>query len=190
MSAVGAVDRSRPSFDRLGRWRTTAPPFYRHPAVSFRPLPGSGRIWSATRSVRGSGLSGNAVLIVDDNELNLRLAETVLRQAGFDISVARTAAEARERLPERQWAAVLMDLRLPDGNGLDVVRELRADPRMASIRVAALTASALVADPEAAFQAGCDAYISKPIEVRTFAEEVRSLIDRPPPTVAVPTTPQ
>ena len=126
-------------------------------------------------------MAGYAVLIVDDNELNLRLAETVLRQAGFDTSVARTAAEARERLAERDWSAVLMDLRLPDGNGLDIVRDLRADPRMSTLRVAALTASALVADPEQAFEAGCDAYISKPIEVRTFADEVRALIDQPPP---------
>ena len=126
-------------------------------------------------------MAGNAVLIVDDNELNLRLAETVLRQAGFEISLARTATEARERLQEREWDAVLMDLRLPDGNGLDIVREMREDPRMASMRVAALTASALVADPEAAFAAGCDAYISKPIEIRTFAQEVRALIEQPPP---------
>ena len=126
-------------------------------------------------------MAGNAVLIVDDNELNLRLAETVLRQAGFDTSVARTASEARERLAERDWDAVLMDLRLPDGNGLDIVRDLRSDPRMSSLRVAALTASALVADPEQAFAAGCDAYISKPIEVRTFADEVRALIEQPPP---------
>ena len=126
-------------------------------------------------------MTGNAVLIVDDNELNLRLAETVLRQAGFDVDVARTATEARERLQERPWDAVLMDLRLPDGNGLDIVREMRVDPRMSSMRVAALTASALVADPEAAFAAGCDAYISKPIEIRTFADEVRSLIGQPPP---------
>lgn len=131
-------------------------------------------------------MAGYAVLIVDDNELNLRLAETVLRQAGFDIDVARTAAEARDRLAERHWDAVLMDLRLPDGNGLDIVRNMRADPRMSSMRVAALTASALVADPEAAFEAGCDAYISKPIEVRTFADEVRNLIEQPPPR-AIPT---
>ncbi len=132
-------------------------------------------------------MAGNPVLIVDDNELNLRLAETVLRQAGFETTVARTAAEARERLPERDWSAVLMDLRLPDGNGLDIVRELRADPRMASMPVAALTASALLADPDAAFEAGCDAYIAKPIEVRTFAEEVRSLIElRRAPTRAEP----
>ncbi len=130
-----------------------------------------------TRVLERSGLAGNAVLIVDDNELNLRLAETVLRQAGFEATVARTAAEARDRLAEREWSAVLMDLRLPDGNGLDIVRELRADPRTSAMRVAALTASALVADPEAAFEAGCDAYISKPIEVRSFAEQVRGLIE-------------
>jgi two-component system cell cycle response regulator DivK len=117
-----------------------------------------------------------AVLIVDDNELNLRLAENVLARAGFEVGLARTAAEARERLAEGGWAAVLMDLRLPDGNGLDVVRELRATPTAHRIPVAALTASAMVGDPQQAFEAGCDAYISKPIEVRSFASQVRDLI--------------
>ncbi|CAN5515602.1 MAG: response regulator [Chloroflexi bacterium] len=127
-------------------------------------------------------MAAKTVLIVDDNELNLRLAETVLSHAGFEIGVARTAAEARERLAERPWHAVLMDLRLPDGDGLDIVRDLRADPATSSLRVAALTASAMVGDPQLAFQAGCNAYISKPIEVRTFADEVRALIEDAPRT--------
>jgi CheY-like chemotaxis protein len=118
-----------------------------------------------------------AVLIVDDNELNLRLAETVLSHAGFDVGLARTASEARQRLAERTWSAVLMDLRLPDGNGLDIVRELRAAEGAGATRlpIAALTASAMVGDPQQALDAGCDAYISKPIDVESFADEVRAL---------------
>ncbi len=123
-------------------------------------------------------MANKAVLIVDDNELNLRLAETVLSHAGFDISLARTAAEARQRLAEGGFSAVLMDLRLPDGNGLYVVSELRASGNGPRVPVAALTASAMVGDPQQAFEAGCDAYISKPIEVRTFAEQVRGLIEQ------------
>jgi two-component system, cell cycle response regulator DivK len=122
-------------------------------------------------------MNARPVLIVDDNELNLRLAETVLSQAGFEIGIARTLAEAREQLAKRHWSAVLMDLRLPDGNGLEVVRDLRAHPETSDIRIAALTASAMVGDPQSAFEAGCDAYISKPIEVRSFAAQVRALID-------------
>ena len=120
----------------------------------------------------------DSVLIVEDNELHLRLAETVLAQAGYDIGVARTAAEARARLHERPWSAVLMDVRLPDGNGLDVVRELREDPATARLPVAALTASAIIGDPRSAFDAGCDAYIAKPIEVQAFAGQVRELIEK------------
>ena len=122
-------------------------------------------------------MNAGPVLIVDDNELNLRLAETVLSQAGFEIGIARTVAEARKQLASRRWSAVLMDLRLPDGHGLEVVRELRARPDMSQIRIAALTASAMVGDPQSAFEAGCDAYISKPIEVRSFAAQVRALIE-------------
>ena len=117
------------------------------------------------------------VLIVDDNELNLRLAESVLSRGGFDVSLARTATEARRRLSDEaaRWDVVLMDLRLPDGNGLDVVREVRADPRLRHLPVAALTGSAMVADPRQAIEAGCDAYIEKPIDVDRFAEDVRAL---------------
>lgn len=124
-------------------------------------------------------MAGEPVLIVDDNELNLRLAETVLAHAGFDIGLARTAAEARDKLSERAWSAVLMDLRLPDGNGLDVVREMRASPQpsISELRVAALTASAMVGDPQQAYDAGCNVYISKPIDIQTFAQEVRALIE-------------
>lgn len=120
----------------------------------------------------------NAVLIVDDNELNLRLAETVLSHAGFDVGLARTAAEARHKLGERTWSAVLMDLRLPDGNGLDIVREMRAREGTTRLPIAALTASAMVGDPQQAIDAGCDAYISKPIDVESFADEVRALTER------------
>jgi CheY-like chemotaxis protein len=120
----------------------------------------------------------NAVLIVDDNELNLRLAETVLSHAGFEVGLARTAAEARQRLAERTWSVVLMDLRLPDGNGLDIVRELRSDGDKPHLPIAALTASAMVGDPQQALDAGCDAYISKPIDVERFADEVRALAEQ------------
>lgn len=120
----------------------------------------------------------NAVLIVDDNELNLRLAETVLSHAGFDVGLARTAAEARQKLGERAWSAVLMDLRLPDGNGLDIVREMRAREGATRLPIAALTASAMIGDPQQAIDAGCDAYISKPIDVESFADEVRALTER------------
>jgi CheY-like chemotaxis protein len=117
------------------------------------------------------------VLIVDDNELNLRLAETVLSRAGFEVELARNAREARRRLigGERPPDVVLMDLRLPDGNGLDVVRELRANAETRDLAIAALTGSAIVSDPRQAIEAGCDAYITKPIDVDRFPDEVRAL---------------
>jgi two-component system cell cycle response regulator DivK len=120
------------------------------------------------------------VLIVDDNELNLRLAETLLSRAGFDVALARTAGEARTQLADerRRLDVVLMDLRLPDGNGLDVVREVRQNPRLQGLPVAAMTGSAIVSDPRQALDAGCDAYIPKPIDVDSFADEVRALAAR------------
>lgn len=65
------------------------------------------------------------VLIVDHNELNLRLAETILTHAGFAITAARTAGEARGELARGTWDALLIDLRLPDGDGMEIVRRLR-----------------------------------------------------------------
>ena len=117
------------------------------------------------------------VLIVDDNELNLRLAESVLSRAGFEVELARTAREARRRLGmgAPRPDVVLMDLRLPDGNGLDVVRELRRNPDMRGLAIAALTGSAIVGDPHQAIDAGCDAYIPKPIDVDRFPGEVSRL---------------
>ena len=115
------------------------------------------------------------VLIVDDNELNLRLAESVLSRAGFDVDLARTAREARRLLDVRPPDVVLMDLRLPDGNGLDMVRELRANPTTRQLAIAALTGSAIVGDPRTAIEAGCDVVITKPIDVDRLPDEVRAL---------------
>ncbi len=106
------------------------------------------------------------VLIVDDNELNLRLAETILTHAGFAITVARTAQEARGELAGGSWDALLVDLRLPDGDGMEIVRRLRARPETATMRIAALTASPVTGDARLALEAGCDVAITKPLEVR------------------------
>ena len=131
----------------------------------------------AALSIGWERMAGRSVLVVDDNELNLKLTQTLLVQAGFEVGLARTAAEARQRLAEREWSAVLMDIRLPDGNGLDIVRELRANRATADMRIAALTASAVLGDPQLAFDAGCNLYIAKPVEVRTLADQVRALIE-------------
>jgi two-component system, cell cycle response regulator DivK len=114
------------------------------------------------------------VLIVDDSEKNLKLARDVLRHAGFRTMEAATGGDgvtlALEHLPD----LVLMDMRLPDMDGTEALRQLRADVRTQAIPVVALTALAMPADRERFLEDGFDAYVEKPISVRDFPEQVRA----------------
>ena len=113
------------------------------------------------------------VLIVDDDGRNAKLARDVLERSGLRTLSAATAAEAlalaRDHLPD----LVLMDLRLPDLDGVEAARRLAADERTAAIPVVALTAQPV--DDEAAWarESGFAGYLAKPIDVRTFPDQVR-----------------
>ena len=113
------------------------------------------------------------VLIVDDDERNLRLAGDLLRAAGFRTVEAGSGADgiaiAGELLPE----VILLDLRLPDLDGTDVARELSEGPLTAGIPVVALSALRLDADEDWLRAAGFAGYLEKPIDVRRFADQVR-----------------
>jgi two-component system cell cycle response regulator DivK len=115
------------------------------------------------------------VLIVDDNEKNLRLARDVLHAAGICTIEAATGAEALAHARERQPAVVLLDLRLPDMDGSDVVRELKGNARTQGIPVIAMTSLAL--DEGSFLEAGFDGYLGKPIDVRTFPDAVRGFFE-------------
>jgi two-component system cell cycle response regulator DivK len=119
------------------------------------------------------------VLVVDDNEKNLRLACDVLRHAGIETLRATTAGEAIATAQERLPDAVLMDIRLPDMDGTRAVGLLKDDPRTALIPVVALTSSAMKGDRERFLAAGFDAYIEKPISVRDFPAQVRGVLAHP-----------
>ena len=114
------------------------------------------------------------VLIVDDNEKNVRLARDVLRLAGFGTLEASTGAEsialALERLPD----VILMDIRLPDMNGIAAAERIKDDERTAHIPVVALTSLAMIGDRESLLAAGFDGYLEKPISVREFPDQVRA----------------
>jgi two-component system, cell cycle response regulator DivK len=116
------------------------------------------------------------VLIVDDNEKNMRLARDVLRLAGFRTLEAGTGGEsislAHEHLPD----VILMDIRLPDMDGTVAARTLKEDPRTARIPIIALTSLAMKGDRELLLGAGFDGYLEKPISVREFPEQVRGFV--------------
>ena len=116
------------------------------------------------------------VLVVDDHELNLKLLLRVLELEGLEVTGVGTLAEAEEEIARAQPAVVVLDLQLPDGNGLDLARRLKADRETAGLAIVACTAGAMRGDRERALEAGCDAYVSKPIDTRAFAALVSSLI--------------
>jgi len=119
-------------------------------------------------------LANELVLIVDDNERNLRLAQEVLRLADFRTLAAATGGEGVSLAVEHLPDVILMDIRLSDMNGTDAARQLKDDPRTAAIPVVALTSFAMKGDREWFLAAGFDGYIEKPISVREFPEQVRS----------------
>ncbi|MGA2480079.1 MAG: response regulator [Spirochaetia bacterium] len=114
------------------------------------------------------------VLIVEDNPLNLELARDLLEAAGFEVISAKTAKEGLEQIRLHLPDLVLLDIALPDMDGLEAVRRIKADPVLAAIPVVALSAHAMTRDRDLALKAGCDGYITKPIDTRKFAPEVSS----------------
>lgn len=112
------------------------------------------------------------VLIVDDNARNLKLARDVLRASGFRTIEAAGGAEALALAAERLPDVILMDLRLPDMDGAEVVRALRATARTARLPVVALSALQ-PRDDEGLLAAGFSGQLEKPIDIATFPDLVR-----------------
>jgi CheY-like chemotaxis protein len=113
------------------------------------------------------------ILVVDDNAAGLLLVCSVLELDGFRVDSAGSADEVLDRLRGRSPDLILMDVQLPGQDGLSLTRQLKADPATASIPIVALTAHAMAGDKELALAAGCSGYISKPIDTRTFGDQVR-----------------
>jgi len=122
-------------------------------------------------------VSGELVLIVDDNEMNVKLARDVLRFAGYRTLEAGTGADGRSLAAEHLPDVILMDIRLPDMDGTEAVRHLKEDGRTAGIPVVALTSFAMKGDRERFLEAGFDGYLEKPISVKAFPEQVRGYLE-------------
>jgi CheY-like chemotaxis protein len=116
------------------------------------------------------------VLIVEDNRQNLELAQFLLEEVGHRVRSAGDARSARAELDRELPDLVLMDMQLPGTDGLELVAELRQDPRYRGLPIVALTAHALRGDRERFLAGGCDGYIAKPIDVSTFAFEVEQVL--------------
>jgi CheY-like chemotaxis protein len=108
------------------------------------------------------------ILIVDDNPTNLKLVTYLVRANGYEVTTAGDANEAITSIAANRPALILMDLQLPGIDGLELTRRLKADPATRAIKIIAVTAYAMKGDQEKALDAGCDGYVTKPIDTRTL----------------------
>ena len=123
-------------------------------------------------------MSARKILVVEDNNLNMQLVEFLLEEGGYDIVKAASGEEALA-LTRGEGPApdlILMDIHLPGMDGLSVVREMKANERTARIPILALTAHAMRGDKDRFLEAGCDGYISKPIDVKTFLSAIEQFL--------------
>lgn len=121
-------------------------------------------------------MAGESVLVVDDDPENLKFARILLESEDFDVRTAVDAESALELLALGTWLprVILMDVRLPQMDGLDLTRRLKSDPVYARIAIIAVSACAMKGDDAKAMAAGCDAYVTKPI----FVDELLAMIVR------------
>jgi two-component system cell cycle response regulator DivK len=122
-------------------------------------------------------VAGERILIVEDNETNMKLFRDVLVATGYRTLEATNGTQAFDLAVEHAPDLVLMDIQLPDVDGADVLRRLRADERTSSLAVLALTAQAMRGDRGRFLTAGFDGYLSKPVDVLELVGTVRKHCD-------------
>ena len=126
-------------------------------------------------------MAAQKILVVEDNDMNMQLVEYLLEEGGYAIVKAASGEEALAIAHDRAAAApdlILMDIHLPGMDGLSVVRAMKADDRMANVPILALTAHAMRGDKDRFLEAGCDGYISKPIDVKTFLTSIEQYLPK------------
>jgi CheY-like chemotaxis protein len=117
-------------------------------------------------------MSGESILVVDDNAINLKLVAYLVRANGYDVHTAVDADTATAAISAHRPRLILMDLQLPGIDGLELTRRLKADPATRDIVIVAVTAYAMKGDQEKALAAGCDDYVTKPIDTRQLPEVI------------------
>ena len=118
------------------------------------------------------------ILIVEDNPQNMRLIEMTLRARGYTLLKATDGEQAVDMAVKEHPDLIIMDMQLPKMSGLDVTKKLRQMPEFANIPIIALTAYAMKGDREKFMEAGCDAYVSKPINTRELPEIIAGMLPR------------
>ena len=118
-------------------------------------------------------MTGPQILVVEDNERNMKLFRDVLEASGYRTLEAATGERAVEMMFQHRPDLVLMDIQLPDIEGVEALDRVRADERFSSVPVLALTAQAMEGDRERFLAAGFDGYLSKPVNIAEFVETVK-----------------
>jgi two-component system, cell cycle response regulator DivK len=121
-------------------------------------------------------MESDLILVIEDNAKNLNLVRDLLQSNGYRTLQAATAEHGVTLAVDHGPCLILMDIQLPDLDGVAALRQLRADPRTAAIPVVALTAFAMKEDRERFLQAGFDGYLAKPIDVRNFPQQIRNFV--------------
>ena len=124
-------------------------------------------------------MNGRKILVVEDNDMNMQLVEFLLEEGGYEIVKATSGEEALSITRDTNGPPpdlILMDIHLPGMDGLSVVRAMKEDGRTSGIPILALTAHAMRGDRDRFLEAGCDGYISKPIDVKTFISSIEQYL--------------
>ena len=120
------------------------------------------------------------ILIVDDNAMNLKLARLTLQAEGYEVWTANNAAEALTVLQTFHPCLILMDLQMPGMDGYELTRHLKTQPATRDIVILAVTAYAMKGDEQKAYEAGCQGYITKPINTRSLPGVISQFLARSP----------
>ena len=121
-------------------------------------------------------MTAKPILIVEDNEKNMKLVRDVLNAKGYVTLEAVTGEDGVRLAKEHVPALVLMDIQLPGINGIEALRQLRADPSTAAIPVIAVTASVMASDRRNIVDAGFDGYVGKPLNLKEFLQAVAAAV--------------
>lgn len=117
-------------------------------------------------------------LVIEDVEDNMVLITKILKNAGYAILEARTGAEGYEMAISRRPDVIILDIQLPDMNGVEVLERIRASETDSNIMVVAMTSFAMAGDRERLLAAGCDGYIEKPIDPARVVEQIEKIIGK------------
>jgi CheY-like chemotaxis protein len=122
-------------------------------------------------------MKNKVILVVEDNELNMKLVRSLLQLGHFDVLEAKDAESGIELAKKKKPDLIFMDIQLPGMDGLHATQIIRKDPVLKEIPVVALTSYAMHGDEQKAKSAGCDGYITKPIDTRNFLDTLKAYLN-------------